>query len=51
MMDSTLVEAAPVLRVARPSRNIDATAGFYTRGFGLEVLERFRERAGGWRGR
>lgn len=36
----------PVLRVARPSRNLGATAGFYTRAFGLEVLERFTDHAG-----
>jgi catechol 2,3-dioxygenase-like lactoylglutathione lyase family enzyme len=46
MIDSTLIEAVPVLRVARPSRNLDATAGFYTRAFGLEVLERFTDHAG-----
>jgi len=46
MIDSTLIEVAPVLRVARPTRNLDATAGFYTRAFGLEVLERFTDHAG-----
>lgn len=37
---------APVLRVARPSRSLHATAGFYTRALGLEVLERFTDHAG-----
>jgi len=37
---------APVLRIARPSRNLDAVAGFYTRAFGLRVLESFTDDAG-----
>ena len=37
---------APVLRVAHPSRNLQATAGFYTRAFGLEVLETFTDHTG-----
>jgi len=37
---------APVLRIARPSRNLDAAAGFYTRAFALEVLETFTDHAG-----
>jgi catechol 2,3-dioxygenase-like lactoylglutathione lyase family enzyme len=36
----------PVLRVARPSRNLKSTAGFYTRALGLEVLETFTDHAG-----
>jgi catechol 2,3-dioxygenase-like lactoylglutathione lyase family enzyme len=36
----------PILRVARPARNLGATAGFYIRAFGLEVLERFTDHAG-----
>jgi catechol 2,3-dioxygenase-like lactoylglutathione lyase family enzyme len=37
---------APVLRVARPCRSLHATAGFYTRALGLEVLERFTDHEG-----
>jgi len=36
----------PVLRVARPSRNLEATVGFYTRAFGLEVLATFTDHGG-----
>lgn len=36
----------PVLRVARPTRFLLATAGFYTRALGLEVLERFTDHDG-----
>jgi catechol 2,3-dioxygenase-like lactoylglutathione lyase family enzyme len=36
----------PVLRVARPCRSLSATAGFYTRALGLEVLETFTDHAG-----
>ena len=36
----------PVLRVARPSRNLGAAAGFYTRAFGLRVLDTFTDHAG-----
>lgn len=36
----------PVLRVARPSRSLHATAGFYTHALGLEVLARFTDHAG-----
>jgi catechol 2,3-dioxygenase-like lactoylglutathione lyase family enzyme len=39
-------EAAPVLRVARPSRSLHATAGFYTRALGFEVLAKFTDHAG-----
>ncbi len=37
---------APVLRIARPSRNLDAAAGFYIHAFGLQVLESFTDHAG-----
>jgi catechol 2,3-dioxygenase-like lactoylglutathione lyase family enzyme len=37
---------AAVLRVARPCRSLHATAGFYTRALGLEVLERFTDHEG-----
>ncbi len=37
---------APVLRIAHPSRSLQASAGFYTRAFGLEVLERFTDHEG-----
>jgi uncharacterized glyoxalase superfamily protein PhnB len=37
---------APVLRVARPARSLLATAGFYTRAFGLDVLETFTDHEG-----
>jgi len=33
----------PVLRVVRPARYLLATAGFYTRALGLEVLESFTD--------
>jgi len=36
----------PVLRVARPTRSLLATAGFYTRALGLEVLEKFTDHEG-----
>ena len=39
-------ELAPVLRVARPSRNLRATAGFYTHALGLEVLATFTDHVG-----
>lgn len=39
-------DVVPVLRVARPSRNLDASMGFYTRAFGLEVLDTFTDHAG-----
>jgi len=37
---------APVLRIARPSRSLRATSGFYTRALGLEVLAKFTDDAG-----
>jgi catechol 2,3-dioxygenase-like lactoylglutathione lyase family enzyme len=37
---------APVLRIARPSRSLHATSGFYTRALGFEVLEKFTDHAG-----
>ncbi len=36
----------PVLRVARPSDNLDALLGFYQAGLGLELLYRFADHAG-----
>jgi catechol 2,3-dioxygenase-like lactoylglutathione lyase family enzyme len=39
-------ELAPHFRVARPSRDLDATIRFYTGAFGLEILARFDDHAG-----
>jgi catechol 2,3-dioxygenase-like lactoylglutathione lyase family enzyme len=38
--------AAPVLRVARPTDDIDALMPFYRDGLGFEVLDRFEDHAG-----
>jgi len=37
---------APVLRISHPCRSLHAATGFYTRAFGLEVLEKFTDDAG-----
>jgi catechol 2,3-dioxygenase-like lactoylglutathione lyase family enzyme len=36
----------PQLRVARPSRDLNAATAFYARGLGLRVLARFEDHAG-----
>jgi catechol 2,3-dioxygenase-like lactoylglutathione lyase family enzyme len=38
--------SAPHLRVARPSRDLEATLRFYTRALGLELLVSFADHAG-----
>ena len=45
MIDPTTTRA-PILRIARPSRSLHATAGFYTGALGLEVLEKFTDHLG-----
>jgi len=37
---------APCLRVARPTRDIEAATRFYTLALGLDVLARFDDHAG-----
>lgn len=36
----------PQLRIARPTRDLDAATRFYTQGLGLRVLARFQDHAG-----
>ena len=36
----------PILRVARPSDNLDALLGFYEQGLGLALLHRFEDHEG-----
>jgi len=38
--------AAPILRIARPSDDLDALLPFYRDGLGLTVLYRFEDHAG-----
>jgi catechol 2,3-dioxygenase-like lactoylglutathione lyase family enzyme len=38
--------SAPQFRVARPSRDLDATSRFYTGALGLEILARFDDHTG-----
>jgi catechol 2,3-dioxygenase-like lactoylglutathione lyase family enzyme len=40
------VRSAPVLRVARPTNDLEALLRFYRDGLGLEVLDRFEDHAG-----
>lgn len=40
------MSAVPVLRVARPSNNLDALLPFYRDGLGLDLLYRFEDHAG-----
>jgi catechol 2,3-dioxygenase-like lactoylglutathione lyase family enzyme len=40
------VISTPVLRVARPTNDLDALVSFYCEGLGLEVLEHFEDHAG-----
>ncbi|GGF04342.1 VOC family protein [Hymenobacter cavernae] len=43
---SSLATGAPILRVARPTNNIEALLPFYRDGLGLEVLYRFEDHNG-----
>jgi catechol 2,3-dioxygenase-like lactoylglutathione lyase family enzyme len=40
------MSAIPIIRIARPSDDIEALLTFYDRGLGLEVLGRFDDHAG-----
>jgi catechol 2,3-dioxygenase-like lactoylglutathione lyase family enzyme len=41
-----VIPSTPQLRVARPSRDLDAATRFYTMGLGFEVLGRFFDHSG-----
>ena len=40
------MDPVPILRVARPSDNLEALVRFYRQGLGLEVLYRFADHDG-----
>jgi len=46
MVDENMTMGAPILRVARPSDDLEALKNFYVNGLGMEIIDQFKSHDG-----